>query len=80
MLLHVCCLPCPHYISACYQLCAASGQPVGTVLPVCLQVSQYLERGQGGDAPPAMQLQPSMGPPRLDSDHTGEACLGEGCL
>ena len=25
-----------------------------------------------------MQVQASMGPPRLDSDHTGEACLGEG--
>ena len=46
--------------------------------PADLQVTHYLERGQGGDAPPAMQLQASMGPPRLDSDHTGEACLGEG--
>jgi hypothetical protein len=46
--------------------------------PADLQVTHYLERGQGGDAPPAMQLQASMGPPRLDSDHSGEPCLGEG--
>lgn len=46
------------------------------LLDMCRQVKQHLEAGLGGDAPAAMRVPLSLGPPRFDTDHRGAVCLG----